>query len=364
MGTWLEIAAVVLSILMAACAVAVLVKKSASRPFVRVAFAVHLVYLLGEAALWLIFNLALNEAAGRPSSFVNMTIGSYVQLTSWDYAQAFIAITIIVMARRLMEVAQETGPRKFVERSQKTDRRMGKRTVVSMLLLVVAIPFVIFFGIFFLNDRANVFIGVCICFLSMLPFAMVFEDRRPQGRELLLIAVLSAIAVVGRAAFFMLPQFKPVTAIVIIAGIGLGPEAGFLTGAMSGFVSNFFYGQGPWTPFQMFSYGIIGFIAGLVFNRRVTSRIRTKRQEHLYMAALCTFGFLSAQFIYGLIMDFSSALTFTQEFSWAVLGAKIISGLPFNFIHAVSTVIFLLFLARPMQRKLDRIKKKYGLMEV
>ena len=188
-GMCLKIAAIVLSVLMVVCAVAVLVKKSASRPFVRVTFAVHLVYLLGEAALWLIFNLALNEAAGRPSSFVNMTIGSYVQLTSWDYAQAIIAVTVIVMARRLMDVEQETGPQKYVERSQKADRRMGKRTVVSLLLLVVAIPFVIFFGIFFLNDRANVFIGVCICFLSMLPFAMVFEDRRPQGRELLLIAV-------------------------------------------------------------------------------------------------------------------------------------------------------------------------------
>ena len=363
-GSWLKIGAVVLSVLMVVCAVAVLVKKSASRPFVRVTFSVQLAYLLAQAGLWLWFNLALNEMAGRPSSFLNMTISSYVQLTSWDYAQAIIAVTVIVLARRLMDVNQETGPQKFVERTQQNDRRMGKRTIVSLILLVVAIPFVIFFGIFFLNDRANVFIGVCICFLSMLPFAMVFEDRRPQGRELLLIAVLSAIAVVGRAAFFMLPQFKPVTAIVIISGIGLGPEAGFLTGAMSGFVSNFFYGQGPWTPFQMFSYGIIGFIAGLVFNRRVTSKIRTKRQERVYMAALCTFGFLSAQFIYGLIMDFSSALTFTQEFSWEVLVAKIISGLPFNFIHAVSTVIFLLFLARPMQRKLDRIKKKYGIMEV
>ena len=86
---------------------------------------------------------------------------------------------------------------------------------------------------------------------------MIFEDRKPQAREVLLIAVMAAIAVVGRMAFFMLPQFKPVTAIVIITGISLGAEAGFLTGAVAGFVSNFFFGQGPWTPWQMFAFGII-----------------------------------------------------------------------------------------------------------
>ena len=92
----------------------------------------------------------------------------------------------------------------------------------------------------------------------MLPFFLVFENRRPQAREVVVIAVMAALAVAGRAAFFMLPQFKPTAAIVIIAGVGLGAEAGFLTGALAGFVSNFFFGQGPWTPWQMFAFGIPG----------------------------------------------------------------------------------------------------------
>ena len=145
---------------------------------------------------------------------------------------------------------------------------MEARVAPPEALILTAIPAVIFFGIFFLNDRSDYFIFLCIIILSMLPFFLVFENRRPQAREVVVIAVMAALAVAGRAAFFMLPQFKPTAAIVIIAGVGLGAEAGFLTGALAGFVSNFFFGQGPWTPWQMFAFGIVGFLGGLIFRRK------------------------------------------------------------------------------------------------
>lgn len=185
---------------------------------------------------------------------------------------------------------------------------------------------------------------------------MVFEDRNPQAREVILISVLVVIATVGRAAFFMLPQFKPVTAIVIIAGISLGAEAGFLTGAMTGLVSNFFFGQGPWTPWQMFAFGIIGFLAGLIF-RGDRASLSFKRY------IVCTFGGFATLFIYGLTMDTSSALSFLSGLTWEVVLAKYISGLPMNCIHAFSTIVFLFFLERPMLKKIERIKLKYGMIE-
>ncbi len=359
----MKVASIVLMGLLALCAVLVLVKKGKSRPLVQGVFAVLALFTLVQGGALIAGNVFLNTAMDRPNNFLNLSIYSYLQLTSWVYAQMILAVALVFLAPRLMDVTRETAPQKYTERTMRTDHRMGRRTKVTLFLIVVAIPLVIFFGIFFLNDRSNVFIGLCIVLLAMVPFGMVFEDRNPQARELLLIAVLAAIAVVGRTAFFMVPQFKPMTAIVIIAGVGLGPEAGFLTGAISGFVSNFFFGQGPWTPWQMFAYGIIGFIAGLLFSRYNTKKIRTKWGEKIYMVVLCTFGFLATFVIYGLVMDFSSALTFTKDFSWPVLLAKIASGVIFNLIHAVSTVIFLLFLARPMQRKLDRIKKKYGILQ-
>ncbi len=334
-------------------------KRSKSVAAVRIAAALQLVWTVAQFVLVLCVNLFFNERMGRSSSFETLTIHSYVQLTSWVYAQMFAAIAICAAAGRLLRVDTEVRPERYVERTMQEDRRIGKRTWAAMGLIVIAIPLVIFFGIYFLNDRSSVFIGLCIVCLAMLPFAMVFENRRPQARELLLIAVMAAIAVVGRWAFFMVPQFKPTAAIVIIAGIGLGSEAGFLTGAMAGFVSNFLFGQGPWTPWQMFAFGIIGFFAGLLFPPK-----KKREKKGLHLLALCTYGGLSVLVIYGLVMDFSSVITAVGTFNGKMLLARIISGFPFNVIHAVATVIFLFFLASPMERKLNRIKKKYGLMEV
>lgn len=230
----------------------------------------------------------------------------------------------------------------------------NKRTLISALLILLVIPATIMFGVFALDDRKYYFISLLIILYTMLPFALVFERRKPQARELIVIAVLTAIAVAGRAAFFMLPQFKPVVAIVIIAGVSFGPEAGFLVGATTGFVSNFFFGQGPWTPWQMFCFGIIGFLAGILFRR---GWLKTSK------LALCTFGGMATFFIYGGIINIGSLLMFTPVLSREALISTYASGFWFDMVHAIATVIFLYFLSRPMIEKLDRIKVKYGLIE-
>ncbi|WP_244226505.1 ECF transporter S component [Paenibacillus protaetiae] len=161
-----------------------------------------------------------------------------------------------------------------MHRQQTARAGINRRTLVAALLILIVIPATILLGIFVLNDRKYYFISLLIILYTILPFALVFERRKPQARELIVIAVLAAIAVAGRAAFFMLPQFKPVVAIVMIAGVSLGAEAGFLVGATAGFVSNFFFGQGPWTPWQMFCFGIIGFAAGLLFHKSKLPRSR------------------------------------------------------------------------------------------
>lgn len=235
-----------------------------------------------------------------------------------------------------------------------TARSRNRRILVAGVLMALVIPATILFGVFFLGDRKYYFISLLIVLYSMLPFVLVFENRRPQARELLVVAVLAAIAVAGRAAFFMLPQFKPVAAIVIIAGVCCGAEAGFLVGAVAVFVSNFFFGQGPWTPWQMFCFGLIGFLAGILFKKGFLKKERLP---------LCLYGGLSTFFIYGGIIDLGSLLMFTPRFSWPALIAIYISGFWFNVVHAVATVFFLFVFSRPMIEKLDRIKIKYGLLE-
>lgn len=231
--------------------------------------------------------------------------------------------------------------------------KLKKRTWAAVIGILL-IPAIIAFGVLVLEDRSYYFVSLLILAVTMLPFLLVFEHRKPMARELVLLATLSALAVAGRAAFFMLPQFKPVVAIVILTAVTLGPEAGFLVGAVSGFVSNFFFGQGPWTPWQMFSFGIVGFLAGILAIRGILPKKRW---------ALCLYGGIATVVIYGGIMNFSSAILFGGKLTVKSLLAIYASGVPFDLIHGASTVIFLFFLANPMMEKIGRVQKKYGLLE-
>jgi len=181
-----------------------------------------------------------------------------------------------------------------------------------------------------------------------------FERRSPQARELVLLSVICALAVVGRLIFFMLPNFKPVVAITIIAGVGLGAQAGFLVGALSMLVSNFIFGMSPLTPFQMFAAGIIGFLAGIIFYRRNIQKI---------FIPLCIYGGFTTFVIYGGIMNPAGLMLLSsgQEFTLPLLIASYIQGLRFDAIHAASSILFLAILSSPMLYVLERMRVKYGL---
>lgn len=182
---------------------------------------------------------------------------------------------------------------------------------------------------------------------------LLFEQKSPQARELVIISVMCAIAVSGRLAFYMVPQFKPITAIIILSGVAFGGEAGFLVGAVSGFVSNFFFSQGPLTPWQMFAFGVIGFFAGLIFGPGKLKKTKI---------SLCIYGCLASILIYGGIMNPASVITYTTPTLGLIISSYAL-GLPYDIIHGLSTVFFLWLLSEPMLLKLDRIKIKYGLIK-
>ena len=233
-------------------------------------------------------------------------------------------------------------------------KKLSKRTVAAAFLILLMIPLTIYLGITFLSDRKYFFISILIILETMIPFCMVFESRKPKARELVVISVLCALSVAGRAAFFMIPQFKPVVALVIISGVCFGGETGFLVGAVTGFVSNFFAGQGPWTPWQMFSFGIIGFLAGIVFKKGLLPKTKL---------SICIFGFFATLVIYGGIMNPASVIMWQENITYKMIISAYAVGLPFDLIHSFSTAFFLWFLSVPMIEKLERIKIKYGLIE-
>ena len=233
-------------------------------------------------------------------------------------------------------------------------RKLQKRTVTATLLILLLIPLTLFVGVYYFAGRKYYFISLLILLECMLPFFLIFEGRKPQARELVLIAVLVALNVAGRAVFFMLPEFKPVVAMTILAGVAFGGETGFLVGAMTMLVSNMLFSQGPWTPWQMFAMGIIGWLAGVLYRKGVLRRGRL---------SLCIFGVICSTIVYGGIMNPASALMWAHTINWKIILSYYITGLPVDLVRAMATFFFLWLGAEPMLEKLDRVKTKYGLAE-
>ncbi|MGN1059935.1 MAG: ECF transporter S component [Clostridia bacterium] len=232
--------------------------------------------------------------------------------------------------------------------------RLTKRTLLAAFMILAVIPLTIYVGVYFLGDKKYYFISLMIILETLLPFCVLFEARKPQARELVVVSVLCAAAVAGRAAFYMIPQFKPVAAVVIIAGVAFGGETGFLVGALSAFLSNFFVGgQGAWTPWQMFAFGIIGFLAGLLFRKGFLRKTRV---------SLCIFGGLAVMLLYGGIMNPASVIMMEPHPTREMFLLSYVMGAPFDLIHGAATVFFLWLAAEPMLEKLERIKVKYGML--
>ncbi|MBR0134713.1 MAG: ECF transporter S component [Clostridia bacterium] len=227
--------------------------------------------------------------------------------------------------------------------------------IVTLVCVLLLAPAAIALGVSVWDDRRFYIVSLLIILISMLPFFVRFERRGLSASELVLLAAMIAIGVAGRAAFYMIPQFKPAVAVVMITAAAFGPDSGFIAGAMIAFVSNFIFGQGPWTPWQMEAMGVIGYLTGLIF--------RKKDGSMPPLIPFAAFGGLATFVIYGLIADTSTVFTSQSEINWQNLTAAYASGVVFNLIHAASTVVFLLLLARPMLKKLNRIRVKFGLLE-
>lgn len=269
-----------------------------------------------------------------------------IKLTDKSENNKKLATTLCLLPKKTEEIQKNQHSIK--------DGKLAKRTLAATFLILIVIPITIFVGIFYLQDRKYYFISLLIILEIMIPFCMAFESRGPQARELVIISVLCAVAVAGRTVFFMIPQFKPVVALVIIAGVCFGGETGFLVGAVTGFVSNFFFGQGPWTPWQMFAFGIIGFMAGITFKKGFLRKTK---------ASLCIFGGISTIVLYGGIMNPATVVLWQDKPTAEMIVSAYVMGFPFDLLHAVSTVFFLWFISEPMIEKLERIKLKYGLIE-
>lgn len=262
----------------------------------------------------------------------------------WVYILMFVLLGIF---------AECTSRRAPVREQRLMKGKLNKRTKATLVLSLLAIPLTIFAGLMISGGRRYMVISLLIIFETMLPFFLIFEGRKPQARELVILSVLSALAIGGRAVFFALPGFKPVAAMVILTGVAFGGEAGFMVGAMTMFCSNVLFGQGPWTPWQMFAMGVMGLLAGILFRKGFLHRDRF---------SLSVYGGLTTLVIYGGIMNPASVLMYQPNPNWQMILSAYITGIPADAVHAMATIFFLWFLSEPMLEKLDRVKVKYGLI--
>ena len=295
-----------------------------------------------------------------------------------------------------------------------------RRTIVSSAIIFILIPATIAIGCIFLHDERYMIISLALLIYTMLPFFMVFERRKPKAREIVLIAMMAAITVCAQLFFHMVLPVQIGTALIIISGISLGPEAGFLIGAIARFVCNFYMGQGPWTPWQMFCWGLLGFLAGLAFNRTDTDKLKSRDFKMIAGPVMCVafaaiaayicyliwpgtdtgfvgwrlyafgalgllagvllqrrrlpadnitltiFTFFTTFIIYGGLMNIcamvtAAALPGGAPVSMGTLKALLITGAPYDASHAITAALCVFLFGNAMIKKLERIKIKYGI---
>lgn len=231
--------------------------------------------------------------------------------------------------------------------------KLSKKSLICVSVSLILIPLTVVLGLFLLPQKQYYITSLLVITESFLSFIFVFEGQKPKAKEITVLSVLCAVGVAGRAVFFMLPQFKPVAAIVIVTGMMLGAQSGFLVGSVTMLVSNMLFSQGPWTPWQMLAMGLIGLFSGLLSQKGILRKSRI---------SLCVFGFLSIYLIYGLIVNASTALIWAGEnLNLKILLSYYITGFPMDSVHAFSTLIFLWFGAQPLIDILERVKLKYNI---
>lgn len=218
------------------------------------------------------------------------------------------------------------------------------RDVLRVALPFVAMPALVILGALVFSEKQHLIVSLGMACMALLFFLTGFEKRKTGGRRMVIVSVMTALCIVGR----FIPLFKPVTALTIITAMYLGGEAGFLVGALAAALSNFYFGQGPWTAFQMLAWGFVGLIAGW---------LAEPLKAHRWF--LLIFGVLAGA-AYSLIMDVWNVLWYAGSLDWSLYAASVTTALPHTILYAASNFVFLYFLAQPFGEKMARVKIKYG----
>lgn len=223
------------------------------------------------------------------------------------------------------------------------------RKKILIVFIFILMPFIVVSASVMMKKNSYVLSSIALSFLSVFAFSVSFEQKNKDLKLFVITAAMISLSIVSRIIFEFIPHFKPVAAMVVITGVYLGKEAGFLCGAFTALISNFYFGQGPWTPYQMLAWGIIGLVAALFSKILKNNKI-----------FLCVFGAFFGV-LYSLLMDVYSVLWAYGAFEIKRYAAFVVTAFPTTVTYAISNVIFLFILAKPIGKKIERITTKYGI---
>lgn len=218
---------------------------------------------------------------------------------------------------------------------------------MRIVLFLTGCILTIFLGVSIFAEKQYAFISLILAVLSCTFLISGFDKRHTHVRRLVMIAVMTALSVLGRFLFAAIPGFKPMTAVIVLTGMYLGYEAGFLCGSATALLSNFYFGQGPWTPFQMLAFGILGLLAGIFGKALKSSRI-----------VLALYG-IFAGVAYSFMMDIWTVLWAYEGFSIQGYLAALSTAVPYTVAYALSNVVFLMLIRKPFGSRLNRMIVKY-----
>ena len=204
----------------------------------------------------------------------------------------------------------------------------------------------------FMQVDQSAILTMVVVLAGVLVFFAGSEKSRPQLRQIMPTVVLAALAVAGRLVFAAVPNVQPVGAITIMAGIIFGRRSGFMVGALAMLLSNFFLGQGPWTPWQMYGFGLMGYVAGVLADHGAF-----EKRPLLY-----AYGLIAPIVEYGFLLNSWYIIGYVHPITWQSATMAYAAGFPFDLANGISTVVFLLVLYEPWRKKLERIKRKYDLV--
>lgn len=220
--------------------------------------------------------------------------------------------------------------------------------ILTLFCVLVAMPLTVFVGSVYLDNRKYFFISLLVMVELMIPAYAFYEAKKPKAIEIVVLATLTALTVTGRVLFYMLPTIKPVIALVMLSGLAFGPLSGMMVGASSMLLSNIFFRQGPWTPWQMFTFALIGLLSGFMGrNEKIKNNL----------PLVCAAGVFMTLVIFGGIMNPASVIMYEPDFNGNMILTAYATGFPYDLISAAFTAVFLFVGTKPMLKKCERVKR-------